>query len=412
VILKGKDYPCNGLGGITVEAEEIKKLAEQGENDSVEFKEYVPGKWQDLKSKIPIAICALANTNGGALIIGVSKDGKIAGVPESPMLFDEKLKDLLHTGLNVPVSARLDKAEIDGKWIHWLEVMKYRGPEPLTYQKKIYVRRGASSVEPSPHERQELFNILGFLLTEDQIIPNTSVADINPVKFKDYLSRFGIDVITSPQPSFEQDLINREVVTEQFGKTHCTVYGLLCFGLFPQNHLPFAVIDLSIYDGLTRGDDIIFNRTCAGTISDQIEGAVTAFRELYRFEDFSELIRKDNFLLPLGAIREIVANAVIHRDYGITGSKILLDIFRDRVEITSPGELPNSLTPAKVLSGGVIRSRNEKIANFLLAMGAIESRGRGIPRVRKLMREFNGTDLELENDRAVRFVRAKLRIQK
>ncbi len=278
--------------------------------------------------------------------------------------------------------------------------------------KKIYVRRGASSVEPSPHERQELFNIFGFLLTEEQIIPNTSIADINPVKFRDYLSRFDIDVTTEPQPALEQDLLNRKVLTKQFGEIHCTLYGLLCFGFSPQNYLPFAVVDLSIYDGLTRGDEILFNRTCSGTILEQIESAVSAFRELYRFEDYSELIRKDNFLLPPGAIREVVANAVIHRDYGITGSKILLDIFRDRVEIMSPGELPNSLTPTEVLSGGVIRSRNERIANYLLAMGAIESRGRGIPRIRKLMREFNGTDLELENNREVRFVRATLRIQK
>jgi predicted HTH transcriptional regulator len=60
-----------------MEVEKIKKLIENGENDSVEFKEYVPGKWEDLKSKVPIAVCALANTNGGTLIIGVSKDGKI-----------------------------------------------------------------------------------------------------------------------------------------------------------------------------------------------------------------------------------------------------------------------------------------------------------------------------------------------
>jgi len=394
-----------------MEVEEIKSFIADGESDTVEFKEYFPDKWNELKPKIAIALCAMANSHGGIVIIGVNKNGLITGVSESPILFAERLKDILHTALNVPVSAQVRKAEVDGKWLHWFEIMKYRGPEPLTHQKKIYVRRGASSVEPSPHERQELFNILGFLLTEEQIVPNTGPADINSGKFKDYLSRFDIDVITEPQPTFEQDLVNRKVMIKQFGKSHCAVYGLLCFGLFPQNHLPYAIIDLSIYNGLTRGDEIIFNRTCGGTISEQIEAAVSAFRELYRFEDFSELIRKDNFLLPLGAIREVVANAVIHRDYGITGSKILLDIFRDRVEVTSPGELPNSLTPVEVLSGGVIRSRNERIANYLLAMGAVESRGRGIPRVRKLMREFNGTDLELENNREIRYVRARLYIR-
>jgi ATP-dependent DNA helicase RecG len=394
-----------------MEVEEIKKMIAQGESDTVEFKEYIQVKWEELKPKIAQALCALANSHGGTLIIGIKKDGAITGVSESPVLFAERLKDILHTSLNVPISAKVQKAEIDGKWIHWYEVMKYRGPEPLAHQKKIYIRRGASSVEPSPHERQELFNILGFNITEDQIVPRTGIADINPVKFKDYLSRFELDLETEPQPSLEQDLINREVATNQFGETHCTLYGLLCFGLTPQHHLPYAIVDLTIYNGLTRGDDIIFNRTCAGTILEQLDAATSAFRELYRFEDFSELLRKEEYLLPLGAIREAVANAVIHRDYGITGSKILVDIFRDRVEITSPGELPNSLTPEKVLAGGNIRSRNEKLANFLLVMRAVESRGRGIPRMRKLMREFNGTDLHLENNREVRYVRATLRIR-
>ncbi len=347
---------------------------------------------------------------GWYVIIGVSNEGQITGVAEAPILFAEKLKDILHTGFNFPISAFLKHAQIGQHWLHWIEITKYRGPESITYQKRIYVRRGSASVEPSPHEKQELFNIFGSILKEEQIVPPAGLADINSTKFKDYLSRFQIDVFSDPQPSLENDLLNREVLTRQFGETHATVYGLLCFGFNPQQYLPFAVVELSVCNGLTRGDDVLFSRTCGGTISDQIDSAVAAFRELYRFENFSALVREDSFLLPLGALREVIANAVVHRDYGITASKILVDIFRDRIEVASPGELPNSLTPEKVLSGGVIRSRNEKIANYLLAMGLVESRGRGIPRVRKLMREFNGTDLELENNRDVRFVRARLHI--
>ncbi len=396
-----------------MDAQELQNLIAAGESDAVEFKEHFAGagKWKELKTKIAIAICAMANTDGGVVLVGVSDNGEITGVDEEQMLFEEKLKDILHTGFNFPITAQLRKTPVAEKWVHEIKVRKYRGPEPLTYQKRIYVRRGASSVEPSPHERQELFNVFGFFLTEDQIIPNTGVADINSEKFKNYLSRFNIDVFDDPQPSFAQDLLNREVLNQQFDETNCTLYGLLCFGYAPQQYLPFAAIELSIYGGVTRADDILFTRTCGGTIQEQIESAVAAVRELYRFENFDELVRRDEFLLPLSALREIISNSVVHRDYNITGSKILIDIFHDRVEVTSPGELPNSLTPAKILSGGVIRSRNEKMANFLVAMGLVESRGRGIPRVRKLMRDYNGTDLELENDREVRFVRARLRIR-
>ncbi|MEK7729955.1 MAG: RNA-binding domain-containing protein [candidate division KSB1 bacterium] len=394
-----------------MDAQELQNLIAAGESDAVEFKEHIAGKWKELKTKLAIAICAMANTDGGTVLVGVSDNGGVTGVEEEQTLFEEKLKDILHTGFNFPITAQLHRTQVGDKWIQEVKVRKYRGPEPLTYQKHIYVRRGASSVEQSPHERQELFNVFGFFLTEDQIIPNSGLTNINPEKFKNYLSRFGIDVIDDPQPSFEQDLLNREVLSKQFQEVTCTLYGLLCFGYSPQQFLPFAAVELSTYNGLTRADDILFTRTCGGTVQEQIESAVAAVRELYRFENFDELVRRDEFLLPLGALRELVANAVVHRDYNISGSKILIDIFHDRVEITSPGELPNSLTPAKILSGGIIRSRNEKMANFLLAMGLVESRGRGIPRVRKLMRDYNGTGLEIENDREVRFVRATLRIR-
>ena len=124
-----------------MELDEIRQLIATGESETVEFKEYVPGRWQELKSKIAIAICALANTKGGVVVIGVNDGGQILRAAGNPTLIAEQLKDLLHTGLSFPLVALVRKAEIDGKWLHWVEVSKYRGPEPVTCQKKIYLRR-------------------------------------------------------------------------------------------------------------------------------------------------------------------------------------------------------------------------------------------------------------------------------
>jgi predicted HTH transcriptional regulator len=129
--------------------------------------------------------------------------------------------------------------------------------------------------------------VFGLHLNENRPIPNTGVADINPIKFKDYLSRFDIESKTLPLPLFEKELINRQVLDDDFGQARCTLYGLLCFGYSPQNYLPFAAAELSIYNGLTRADDILFTRTCGGTVQEQIESAIAAVRELYRFESCS-----------------------------------------------------------------------------------------------------------------------------
>ena len=114
--------------------------------------------------------------------------------------------------------------------------------------------------------------------------------------------------------------------------------------------------------------------------------------------------------MPLKALREVIVNAVAHRDYAIIGSKILLEVFEDRVVVTNPGTLLNHMTVESVRSGGHPRSRNELMANYLLVSGLMEQRGRGWPIIRRAMREFNGTDAELSQDTKSRFVRVTLQI--
>ena len=92
------------------------------------------------------------------------------------------------------------------------------------------------------------------------------------------------------------------------------------------------------------------------------------------------------------------------RDYAITGSQILLEVFDDRVAVTSPGALPNHMTVEQARSGAP-RSRNEMMANAMVVGGLMERRGRGWPTMRHAMRRFNGTEPELVSDQHNRLVR-------
>ncbi|MCP4657420.1 MAG: hypothetical protein GY856_18600 [bacterium] len=113
--------------------------------------------------------------------------------------------------------------------------------------------------------------------------------------------------------------------------------------------------------------------------------------------------------MPPRALREGLVNAVVHRDYAILGSKVLFEVFADRIDVTSPGELPNHMQVAMALVGGHPRSRNELIANYMMVRRWMELRGRGLPIIRKSMREFNGTEPELVNNTDGRFVRLILK---
>jgi predicted HTH transcriptional regulator len=75
----------------------------------------------------------------------------------------------------------------------------------------------------------------------------------------------------------------------------------------------------------------------------------------------------------------------------VLGSKTLIEVFRNRIDVTSPGVLPNHMTVASALAGGHPRTHNELIANYMTARGLMEVRGRGLPIIAREMREWNGT---------------------
>lgn len=159
-------------------------------------------------------------------------------------------------------------------------------------------------------------------------------------------------------------------------------------------------------------DEVLQVAEGKGRLDEQVERAAGWFKGLGKSEDYRGLERIDTPLLPPAAIREALVNAVAHRDYAITGSKTLLEVFSDRVVVTSPGALPNGITVESVVRGGNPRWRNQAMANYLPVMRMMEHRGRGWPVIRRAMMQHNGTEPELEEDRASRFVRVTLRLSR
>ena len=375
---------------------------EAGESRTTEFKRGLG----DL-SAVGKAICAFANTEGGVVILGVDDARTIVGVREDAERVQERLTAFLQTGCSAPVSARGGRHEDPNGWVHWIEVPRQRGFEPLRYDGRVWVRRERSSVEPSPAELQELYNAFGYVLTEERSIQAGAPAHIDLQIFRSYLHALGLDTEEEPQPAEEDDLRNRGVLTELGGALHPTLYGVLAFGKEPQRYPQTRSfrVECVAYEGDDRASQVLQVADAAGRLDEQVQRAVGWFAGLGRFESYRGLIREDRPLLPRAAIREALVNAVVHRDYAITGSKVLFEVFSRRVHVTSPGTLPNHTRVESVLAGAHPRSRNESLANFMLSMGFMEQRGRGWPLMRRIMREFNGIEPELAHDEGSRFVR-------
>jgi len=388
---------------------DIRKHIEAGEDLHTELKRGVG----DLK-EIGKAICAFANTEGGVIILGVDDGGAIVGVKEDAEKVQERLTGFLQSGCSSPVSARCGYGQDpSGRGVHWIEVARQRGYEPLRYSGRVWVRRERSSVEPLPTELQELYNSFGYILTEERAIEAGGMADIDLAAFRTYLHRLGLEMEAEPQPATEDDLRNRGVLTEIGGALHPTLYGVLAFGKEPQRFPQTASfwVECVAYAGQDRASEVLLVGEGKGRLDEQVQRVMGWIRALGRRETYDGLVRTDRPLVPEMALREAVVNAVVHRDYAITGSKVLLEVFSNRVDVTSPGTLPNHMTVESVRSGGHPRSRNELMANDMLVMGVMEQRGRGWPVMRKAMQEFNGTEAELFQDEGGKFVRVTLRLE-
>lgn len=376
---------------------------EGGEGDHTEFKSRL-----DLPA-VGKAICAFANTGGGVVILGVTDARQIVGIDRDHESVQEKLTSFLHSCCGSPVSAVLGEHEDPNGWVHWIQVPRQRGLEPLRYDGRVWVRRGRGSVEPSPAELQELYNMFGYILTEERTIQAAVASDVDVKAFCEYLRRQGVDTETGPQPGGTDDLRNRGALDEPGGEPRLTLYGALAFGRDPQAYPQTRnfMVECVAYQGGDQASKPLLVAKAAGRMGEQVERSVHWFSGLGRLESYRGLMREDRYLLPLEALRESLVNAVAHRDYAITGSKILFEVFGGHVDITSPGGLPSHMSVESVMAGGRPRSRNESMAHYMATMGFMEQRGRGWPIMRDAMIRFNGTEPEISQGDDGAFVRVR-----
>ena len=373
-----------------------------GETERTEFKRGLG----DL-SAVGRAVCAFANTEGGVVILGVSDSQQIVGVREDAERVQERLTSFLQTGCSSPVPAHPGWHEDPKGWVHWLEIPRQRGFEPLRYDGQVWVRLGCGSVEPSAIELQELYNAFGYIFREERTIQAAEPEHLDHQVFRAYLQKLGLDTENEPQSNDKDDLRNRGLVAELGDTLHPTLYGLLAFGKEPQRYPQTRNfrVECAAYEGDDRASEVLHVAEATGRLDEQVRRAVGWFLGLGRFKPYRGLTREDQNLLPQTAIREALVNAVVHRDYAITGSKVLLEVFARNVDVTSPGGLPSHMSVQSVRAGGHPRSRNESMANYMQVMGFMEQRGRGWPVMRKVMREFNGTESDIVQDDRAKYVR-------
>ncbi|MDM8549713.1 ATP-binding protein [Desulfobacterales bacterium HSG2] len=353
---------------------EIIEIIRNGESSKVEF------RTQDVHpTSLAGEIVAFANFEGGVILLGVDDAGRIIGCTRDDM--EEFVINVCRNTVRPSIIPMIEKFVISDKKI--LAVTIARGDTPHTDSRGMYyIRVGSTKQIPTQQELVRLFQRKNILQFDESPVIRATPGDIDIAKVNRYLA--GLD--QSPlneenERALRHDLINLSVLIETEETLHPSFGGLLVFGKNPQRHFPSCNILCGAYSGDDFLSETIREKDLRGAADDLIEDAV-AFLKLTMPQKNTleqDIRRKVSYLYPIEAVREGIVNAVCHRDYTITGSSVRIFLFRDRLEIRSPGGLPNTITLENMLFRQF--ARNQIIASFLSGYGYMERRGKGILRM-------------------------------
>jgi ATP-dependent DNA helicase RecG len=362
-------------------------MIQGGEDIFTEFKRQI-----SQRSDFAGEMVAFANTEGGYILVGVDDDGTIAGV-DVPQLVERQIIDLARQNCSPPLTPFIDSIETDKGWVSSVHIPRRIGAPHETNTGICYIRVGSTKRRCTPQEHARLLQLGGLVHFDETPIPKTKISDLAPEAFEAYYRRIYEMPLAEAEVPLPQMLENmRFVVRDIQGEARISLAGLLLFGQRPQDTLYYARISAVRWRGREAGESIIDRQEILGRLPEQIEHAVAFIeRNTALSTEITDVRQTDRPQYPRPVLREALVNAVAHRDYSLTGAQILLYIFDDRIEIRSPGGLPNGVTLENIRTH-YSRARNDTIARVLFNLGYVNSLGSGVPRMMRLMRQHVGRE--------------------
>lgn len=416
---------------------QLAELIRNGENSGVDFKrDDVPPE------KLAKVAAAFLNLEGGYILLGVEDDGAVSGLTRDTRKAEEWLMQVLRDNVQPGVIPFWETIEWgDGKIVGIVTLPADAPDKPYKIKRGsgawvTQVRVGTTTRDASREEELRLYMQSGHLQYDRKPVPGATFDDLDLRRLANYfrdIRRQGCPE-AADREGWERLLVNTELMAEDRGRPMPSVAGVLLFGTRPKKFLPQSGITAVAYSGTQKDYDARARQTLAGPLVslfpspasqaamypnlpatfsagvDAVEaGVIEQTLEFIRrnIEVAAQVDeggqRQERWEYPLETMREAVVNAVAHRDYTIGVTDIELSIYADRIEVVSPGRLPNTVTVDK-MRAGYRASRNELVKEVLRDYRYIEATGLGVPRkIIEGMRAHNGTEPDLveEEDRFI-----------
>lgn len=386
---------------------ELLEIVANGESSGVEFKR------DDIRpEQLAIEVVAMANFQGGRLLLGIEDDGSISGIQRPNLeewvmnVFQSKIHPML---LPFYEEIKLDESKSVAvisfpSGISKPYVVRDRGRE------EVYIRVGSTSRLATREQQMRLFELGGMLHTEVMPVPRTDIGCLDDARLMNYIR----DILHDPEvpetaDEWQARLLGLGFLTEVAGNIYCTIAGLVLFGKNPRRYLKQAGLRVMAFNSTDKQYQAILDDILDGPMVGRWDvadggkrlvdgGIIERFMEQMRpfiSQDgavIDEGLRRDSqWLYPLEAVREALVNALAHRDW-TRFIEIEVASYSNRLEVISPGALPNSMTIEK-MKAGQRSSRNTIIMEVLRDYGYVDYRGMGVrTKIVPLTRALTGKD--------------------
>ncbi len=347
---------------------DIEKIIRAGETETVEFKASLAEKKQILET-----ISAFSNTEGGTILIGVDDEGSITGVQLGRKTLED-LANRIKNCMDPVIYPSISKENVNGKNIIQI-VIEESDIKPVFANDRAFKRVGKTNQRVSSLEIRRMASEISLDRWDSSLCENSTIEDLD--------WRF---IETVFIPLYER-IAKKQVsggLPELLASLGCVMNkrptngGILLFGKDPTKFFINSYVAIGRYIGPQEGPERLDYKEFNGNLFTQIDKTEEYLRDHTAIMSrlLPGVVQRQN--LPeygLFTLRELVTNAVCHRDYMNQHTKVIIKMFDDRIEFFNPGGLPKGITPKNITESQF--SRNPIIAKVLSKVSYIEELGEG-----------------------------------
>jgi ATP-dependent DNA helicase RecG len=376
-----------------MEAIELIELIARGEDSRTQFK-----KRQDITNAKSLAgeMAAFANSKGGRILIGIADDGSVIGLsPEDirkiNQLISNTATDCVRPSIN-PETENISVGEKSAKVVIVVTIPEGISKPYADNDGVFWVKSGADKRRVTSREEiQRMLQNADLVHADEVPVDGTSSGDIDLKHFGGFFKKFYGKGLKKTEISLNQLLNNLGLARD----TRLNLSGLMLFGNKPQKYRPaFVIKAVSFVGNDSAGNEYRDSQDISGCLRDLYKETLSfLMRNLHRVQNGKDFNTEGDLEIPPAALEELVVNMLVHRDYFISAPWRVF-MFDNRIELISPGALPNNITIENIRNGVSI-IRNPLIASFATKADELPYRGIGTGILRALAAV---PELELESD--------------